>query len=220
MQPLRINFTLERPMRVPEYPIHLDALLAWASVHLADQAGSAEPYAAQDDLPLQEHGEGDDRVWCASQLLFVPLAPPEQWVMTKRFESDSLAARKGTVFTDGPNKLTQGTGPFKSFMWSESVQWVETVTAYAVGDPAKIESLLAEVKSIGKLRRHYMGAIVSRAITEDARAYEAWKLRVMPTHEPGYEPVQATTRPPYWDRTKQRIAYRPLTIPEDVHAQP
>lgn len=218
MKPLRITFTLNRPLRHPEYPIHLDALLAWAAVREAERAGSPDPLAAQEHLPLASHGAGADAVWCASQLIFAPIEPPHTHLLVKRFELDALASGRGKVFSSGRNVFTPGSGPFKAFMVMHPMVWTRQVVAYAVGDPERIRELLAAVQSIGKLRRLKMGNIVSRDMVEDERAHAAWRYRVMPAPEPGYAALEANTRPPYWDRTARRVAYAPIEIPGDLHA--
>lgn len=218
--PIQVRFRLVRPMHLPSYPIHLDALLAWARVQEAEEQGMDDPYATQEDLPLERSGRGEDAVWCASQILARPLAPPMQLVMTKRFELDALAHAKDRAFSGGPNKLPMGTGPFKAFVLNAPVAWVGEVVAYALGDPERVGELLERVPSIGKLRRNTLGKIAERRILPDSRAREAWKLRVMPDPIPGYQPIQATIAPPYWDKTRRRTAYCPVEIPGEMYANP
>lgn len=216
MQPLRITLALNRPLVVPDDPIHLDALLAWAAVDQATQEGRDDPLAAQEALPLRREGEGVDAVWCASQLLYTPLDTPQRMLMTKRFELMDFARAKGKVYDGGPNKFTPGTGPYKSFVLNVPLVWTERVVAYCIGDPEAVAALLARVHSVGKYARMNMGAITQRTVAVDARAETGWRYRTMSTPEADFAPVEATTRPPYWRREQRRLAYRPLTIPEDL----
>lgn len=217
MIPLRVAFRLIRPMCVPAHPIHLDALLAWASVQEAERLGREDAFAAQDDLPLEEYRSNGQKVWCASQLLITPQSPPMQMVMTKRFEIDALARAKGKAFSGGPNKLAMGTGPYKAFVINQPIQWTDTVVAYAIGERERVIELLAYIHSIGKQRRNQMGKISTCTVTEDVRANRAWKLRLMPDPMDGYLPIEATIAPPYWDKTRRQRAYQPINIPGDIY---
>lgn len=216
MEPLRIEWTLARPLRVPEMPIHADALLAWAAVREAEEAGHPEPLSAQDDLPLaSEDGDGG-AVWCASQLLWANLAPPQQMLTTKRFEADELATRRGKVYVGGPVALPQGTGPYKGFVITTPTVWTSRVVAYVVGERGRVTELLARVTHIGKQRRIGLGLISSASVVDDPTASERWRFRVMPRPQPGYEPIVAVTRPPYWAQERRQAAWMPLTIPNEV----
>lgn len=216
MKPLRIEWTLARPLRVPEMPIHADALLAWAAVREAEEAGHPEPFSVQEDLPLaQEDGDGG-AVWCASQLIWANSAPPQQLVTTKRFEVDELATRRGKVYAGGPSTMTQGTGPYKAFVITTPVVWTSRVVAYVVGERERVAELLARITHIGKQRRMGLGLISSVSVKDDPTAAERWRLRVMPRPQPGYEQVVAVTRPPYWAQERRQAAWMPLTIPSEV----
>ncbi len=219
MTPLRITFTLDRPMRVPEFPIHLDALLAWSAVMAAGDMGHDDPLLAQEDLPLASEGQGTDAVWCASQLLYRPRSTPELIALTKRYELEAIARRQGEVIAGGPTKIPMGTGPYKAFVLGEPVVWVDRAVAYAIGDAGRIKDLLARITHIGKRRGIGMGRVSATDITPDARAESAWRYRVMPTPCDGYEAIEAVTRPPYWNRANRRIAYIPTHIDGDLYAQ-
>lgn len=215
-QPVKVSFQLTRPMRSPEHPIHLDALLAWSAVREAEEAGHPEPLEAQHQLPLQDQDGPGGKVWCASQLMWQPLAPPEQIFMTKRFELDELASRRGKVYQGGPNVMTQGTGPFKSFVLQAPVVWTRQVVAYGIGDLDRIRQLLARVTHLGKLRRIGLGQIGRYEVEHDPAAEIYWPLRVMPRQVEGYEPMIAVTSPPYWELERRQPAWVPMQIPQEV----
>ena len=218
MTPLRISFTLDRPMRVPEFPIHLDALLAWSAVKEAEDMGHDTPFDAQEHLPLAREGQGDDAVWCASQLLYRPLSTPEHVTLVKRYELDAIARRQGSLIAGGPNKIPMGTGPYKAFVLGEPVVWVAGVVAYALGEAERIGELLTRITHIGKRRGIGMGRVSATDIQADARAEHAWRYRIMPTPCEGYEPIEAAIRPPYWQRESRRIAYIPTHIDGELYA--
>lgn len=219
MTPLRITFTLDRPMRVPEYPIHLDALLAWAVVTEAGTMGHDNPLDAQEQLPLASEGAGEGAVWCASQLIFRPESSADPLLLTKRFELEAIARKQGTLIAGGPTKIPMGTGPYKAFVLNEPMAWVSCAVAYAVGEAERIGVLLKRITHVGKRRGIGMGRVSAIDIAADARATHAWRCRIMPTPMEGYEAIEATTRPPYWKRENRRVAYIPTHIDGDLYAQ-
>lgn len=196
--------------------MHLDALLAWSAVREAEEAGHPSPLDAQESLPLaSDAGEGG-AVWCASQLMWQPLAPPNQMMVTKRFELEELARRKGKVYEGGPNQMTPGTGPYKSFMFHVPTVWASQVVAYAIGNLSEVDRLLSRVTHIGKMRRIGLGQIGHYQVDVDQEAERFWKLRIMPRALDGYEPIMAVTRPPYWGSERRQPAWVPMNIPQEV----
>jgi len=217
MKPLRVTFTLERPMHPPEMPIHLDALLAWAAVREAEEIGDPDPLAAQERLPLQHEDGPGGAVWCASQVVLSQQGPPQQIFRTKRFEVAPMALAKDRVYAGGANVLTQGTGPFKSFVLPTSVIWSPTAMAWCLGEADRMTELLSRVRSLGKHRGIMLGAITSCTVVEDASARARWRLRVMPRPVEGYVEIEAVTRPPYWQSVRRQPAWMPLQLPEVDH---
>lgn len=214
--PLRVTLTLHRPMAVPQHPIHLDAVLAWAAVEQATQAGHDDPLSAQAALPLAQHRTEAGTVWCASQFLYAPLDTPQPQLLTKRFELDDLALMHGKVYEGGRNRIDPGTGHYKGFKLTVPTVWTGRLVAYCLGQRTAVAALLDSVPSIGKYGRLCFGAITDRRITCDERATDAWKLRVLPEPAPGLEAVEATIQPPYWRRECRQLAYRPLTFPPEL----
>lgn len=203
MSPLEIRFRLVTPMRAPEQPIHLDALLAWAAV---DAAGG--DLAAQDDLPLELHAADGRRVWKASRLVFQPLHR-QMMPMTRTFDPWAWAMDRGRVYTGGGNRLDPGMGPYKAYQIYVPLVQVERVRAWCIGEAERIGELLARVTHLGKLARLDMGRVLSREILPCAEARERWKCRTMPEPLPGYRPAVMTLMPPYWRREMRTVAWEP-----------
>lgn len=194
-------------MRVPDSPIHMDALLAWAAVDEATEAGSDDPIASQHDLPLQRVGDP----WCfaASMLMWSASDPAYPLHMTRPTRVSDYAQGRA-YFEPGADKLTLGSGRHKAYLYSHRMAMVREVRAYGIGDIERVGELLRRVKSIGKLRRHCAGDVTSLEVHPDATAADRWKVRVLPFEAEGYARVHATVRPPYWDRSAMVAAYMPL----------
>lgn len=207
MRPLEIRFRLVTMMRAPELPLHLDALLAWAAV---DEAGG--DLEAQWSLPLAKfaHQSNEDRwVWQASRV--IPITINRQTMPTIRtFDPVQWAIDKDQVYVGGPNKLTPGTGPYKSYQMVAQMLQAPEAVAWCVGNPDRIGALLARVPTIGKLGRLDCGRIGSVAVLDDPHpSRERWRLRTMPVRGDDYYAAQMVLRPPYWRRSDAEGAFEP-----------
>jgi CRISPR type IV-associated protein Csf3 len=205
MKPFRVTWRLSQPVCLSERPLHLDALLAWARVSEAVDAGMTERQAlsTQDDLPLERAVKGDSQVWMPSALIFKFRSAPFLVQMTRRTSPQELAFARGQIMTTRKNKITQGTGPFKDFDLRIGCQWVEKVEAYGVGDINAVSVLLALVSALGKVTRNGWGTISDVQIEHDDEGQDKWRHRTLPSvfeptewHTPGI----GSTRPPYWRR--------------------
>ncbi|NCA72644.1 MAG: hypothetical protein EOM91_21830 [Sphingobacteriia bacterium] len=204
MGPLCVRFRLVTPMRSPEQPIHLDALLAWAAVEAAHG-----DLGAQDRLPLERYTGADGRwVWKASRV-FIPVVARGREPMIRSFEPWNWGDDKGTVYLDSPNNLKAGTGPFKGHLFGVSTLQAEAAYAWCVGDRAQIAELLVRVTNLGKLRRLDFGRIAQITVAEDPDALERWQVRALPDERPGYRTSLQTLRPPYFDRALREPAWEP-----------
>lgn len=204
MGPLCVRFRLVTPMRAPEQPIHLDALLAWAAVD-----ATQGDLSAQNTLPLERYTGADGRwVWKASRV-FLPVVARGREIMIRSFEPWNWGDDRGTVYLKGPSALKAGTGPFKGHLIGLSTLQVEEAYAWCVGDRAEVAALLAGVKNLGKLRRLDFGRIGQITVSDDPTALERWQLRAMPDEHPGYRRSLQTVRPPYFDRALREPAWEP-----------
>lgn len=227
--PLRIEFKMAGPIQMDYLPIHLDGLLAWAYLqeqqYLFTKGERDLPPCPQDpddpmysDLPIKSEGG----VYCASVLL----APSTQGVSTRFFtrKSDTtLLADLGLeelntgrgVIPNQSNSMVMDTtrGELKAHFGREQLRHVQSLVAYAIGDKAAIEQLLSDhVHSLGKNRAKGFGRVASINVEIDPSAEENWRVRAMPEKRPGYIPIPAPIRPPYWNKSLVQIAYFPSEI--------
>jgi CRISPR type IV-associated protein Csf3 len=205
MTPFRVTWWLSHPVCLSERPLHLDALLAWARVREACNAGMTAQQAlkTQEDLPLDRAVKGDSEVWKASALLWKFKSTPFLLQMTRRTSPGDLAFANGRILTTRKNQISQGTGPYKDYDLRISCQWVERVEAYAVGELAAVGLLLNQVSALGRITRNGWGTISDMKIEPDDEALEKWCYRTLPAvfdrtkrHYLGIGSV----RPPYWRR--------------------
>lgn len=213
MKPFRVSWKLSQPVCLGERSLHLDALLAWARVREAVNAGMSaqEALETQERLPLEIAGNGADRVWKASALLFRFRSTPFLVQMTRRTSIAELAfARDKIISGMRRNKITQGTGPYKDFDWRITCQWVDHVSAYGVGDLDAVRKLLNQVAALGKITRNGWGTISDMQIVLDDEAEEKWRYRTLPASYEKTEwhyPGTGSVRPPYWKREAWQPAW-------------
>ncbi|WP_328984728.1 hypothetical protein [Thiorhodovibrio winogradskyi] len=206
MVPFRVEWSLITPMVAPTQPMHLDALLAWASV---DQANG--DIAAQEALPLARMTPVDapERwVWKASRLRG-DIVHRYQMPMFRAFEPWHWGEDFGRIYTSSKTTMTGGSGPYKSYKFLIEMIVVPRVMAWGVGDIDAVDQLLQRVRHLGRLRRLDCGRVGHCCVREDAVALEGWKERVLPVPEAGYYEVAQGIRPPYWDRHGHTRAYLP-----------
>lgn len=214
MTPLKIDFKLASPVVVDsEYPIHLDGLLAWARVKEAEEGGDPNPWAAGDDLPLAKAGSGDDWVWQASRLLFVPATPRQLVNMQRkcdpdRFYGDFERGLWKPSRGDSPPTINTMSGQLRAYQFYTSVQWMARVEAWCVGDTDRIQTLLDRVEHIGKMGRNGFGQVLQVTVSEDSTANDHWRLRALPNDVAGVEGVEYAQayhppRAPYWDKVRR-----------------
>ena len=196
-------------MVVPERPLHLDALLASASVdaHVRDGKPLEDALLEQENLPLAKaDGPDGSWVWKASQLLFQPISLPANVQMTRRMDIDFLAADRERVFTSRRQTVKIGTGPFRNYDLRLPVQWQGEITAFGIGQIEIVRSLLATINSLGRLRRNGWGKIAAFSVDPGSvEEVDHWKQRTLPVSFlpqalPAHRPAHGTCRPPYWDR--------------------
>lgn len=205
MEPFRVAFHFVTPVRAPDAPIHLDALLAWAAV---DAAGG--DLSAQEDLPLARHETDSGWVWKASRLVFRDIHGRGVMPSIRAFRMGEWADERGRYYAGGrENKFKSGTGPYKAYMFSHPLLVAGRAEAWGIGDRIEIERLLLRVSHIGKLRRLDLGRISAFQVGLCEEAERLWRLRVMPEPADGYRRVVSPLRAPYWDRSKRVAAWEP-----------
>lgn len=208
MRPLHITVTLASPITVPERPIHLDALLAWAAVdaEIGSGADGKTALLAQDTLPL-DRTEGEGWTWKASQLVFTPRDNPFLVAAIRSTNIQEMAFDRAAGVVDFGIKVAVnlGTGPDRNYDYRFAAQCCASAEAWCVGDPEKIKALLATLPGIGKRRRNGWGAIKEISVVEVGASECHWNRRTLPMSSPcaipaAHVPSNGTLRPPYWDR--------------------
>ena len=233
MQALKVAFKLESPLFMDsDYPVHLDALLAYAVVQEMENEGGDDCWA-QSDTALESvlaKSEGQEWVWKASKLFVqadssimfanqIRKSDPEMYFNDLCTETSPLGvfvtgfmksgeARKINPSTFGINTAS---GQERGYQWLTASRWTKEVTAYAVGNIDAVQYYLdSYIKYLGKVGRNGFGRVASIAVAPHD-CEEDWRLRVLPVGEPGkagctYAPVQACLRAPYWRKTDRVMA--------------
>lgn len=231
MEPLKITFTFHMPVLIDsEYPIHLDALMAFAVAKEAEECGLPNAWELADDLSAYlDKTEGEQWVWKASRLIFTPASGIMFQNMIRKsdpmryFEDLGKFWVNGKVSEDKPLgrinpdtfKIDTGSGQQRGYQWLAASQWIEKAEAWVIGDKEALESMLtSKIKYVGKAGRNGYGRI--RDITVESTSDSGqWMLRVLPSGMQGlqgiqYEPVSMCLRAPYWKKTSRVIAQEPL----------
>lgn len=210
--PFRVRWELFSPVIVPTMPIHLDALLSWARVREAELDGIADMLALQHDLPLERHET--EHGWCfkASALEFEYEGAPLQLHYNRQSDIDAVAEpfMRGAIKTrTGVPGFDPVRGMYKAGSFLLTQRFASEVTAYGVGDPARVRELLRHVDSLGKLRRRAKGAVRSVVVEEASTGGERWVNRNLPVGSEfagdGHALAQQRLHAPYWSRDRQDV---------------
>ena len=233
MQALKVTFKLASPLFLDsEYPIHLDALLAFALVQELEDKGDDDCWAKADEAlsPVLARSVGEEWVWKASKLFMSPVSSillsnqirrsdPEMYFDDFHSESNPSGVWVSGFMKSGADrlinpdtfKINTASGQQRGYQWLAASQWVSEITAYAVGDIVAVEYYLnTYIHHIGKVGRNGFGRVSSVEVVPHA-CEDDWRLRVLPLGERGkagavYAPVQACIRAPYWRKTDRVMA--------------
>ena len=223
MQPFVVDFEFASPIcRESEYPIHLDALLAYAQMKELEEMGEADPWGASEDLSAYL-AKTDSQEWCwkASWIKFEPL-DIRRFVNTIRRSDAKLiydALESGFWEPIGLRlakyQVNSGSGQLRAYQWLLPIQWVRG-KAWGVGNIEEVEYLLkSRISYIGKQGRNGYGRIksitVSPASEGEALNWMYRSMSVVPERSPfTYTEMYATVRPPYWKKLNRIHAFEPI----------
>lgn len=236
LTPLKVTFHLDSPMVPAAYPIHLDALVAYAATQSALNAadedipeGDIRSLAAE--LPFAKHEQDGTWVWKASALVAEDIGEKSVRMWTRKTDPFDYARKVDQNILDigarTKNALAAGKphaggidtvrGLLKTNFDFYPVIEVFRLSAWCIGDIDRLEALLAPesglLTHIGKRGRIGHGRIRSVVLSECAQATDAWKRRVLPWRESGaYEPIQAAWQPPYWAPEGRARAFVPYDL--------
>ena len=235
--PLKITFNLATPMVAAAYPIHLDALVAYAktrqTLSLLDESevSDASIRTLAEVLPFDKVEKNGEWVWQASALM--PEGQGDQsvrmWTRKTNVYDYANRAMTGTLEVGARtlNALSAGKthvgtidtarGLLKNHFDFYPVVAVQRMIAWCVGDIDEIESLLAPetglVTHLGKRTRIGHGQIQSVTVEHAEEAHEKWSQRVLPWQAAEDDIlVQAAFRPPYWAVENRAMAYMPAAL--------
>lgn len=231
MKPLRVRWRLTSPIATGGYPIHLDALIAYAQTELALRMAAMTGHGLEapirslgDRLPLESETRDGQTVWKASALIPTETAElghgmrfwtrkTDPFDYTDRFSKGHLMLR-GVPGQLKPNALKIDTqrGLLKNGYKFYSVKQVTELEAWCIGDEEALRELLdpecgSPIQSIGARGRSGLGTIESFLLEQDPSANERWQQRVLPWPHEGAVQAEMATRPPYWDQMNKTVAY-------------
>lgn len=224
-EPLKVTFTFLSPVVMDsEYPIYLDALLAFAVVQEAEEKHAVNAWSHGEELPLEKAGEGQDWVFKASRLVFTPAAHRELVNMQRRSSPETfyrdfdlgLWGYPGSSKAKTPPVINTMSGQFRAYQYYVSTQWMEKACAWCVGDRERIMELLARLTHIGKMGRNGWGLLESVTVEVDEEAKTKWALRVLPKSldvaQSGvtYASVMSPPRAPYWNKVARVEMLEPV----------
>lgn len=237
--PLKITFSVSGGWVPPPYPLHLDAVLAYAVTQrdLLDIEENPTVEALRllgEQLPLAKFELEGEWVWQASAIV------PESFVMNdsrfftqRRDKADyAEAVRDGSVqhgrhrhyapMTPYQYQIDTQRGVHRNLLGFYPVQRPMDgsaclkLVAWCVGDKDLIEDILQSDRCpthLGARRRSGHGRIESVTVEELIEAKEGWKLRVRPwPFSENDAPVQAAWRAPYWAVENKGQAFMPAGL--------
>lgn len=233
MEALKVTFNLDNTgVVMPVFPLHLDSLAAYAVTQRYLpflEAHSIEALRAlSDDLPIEKHRVGNDWVYKASALVPEGTIEHTTHFYTQRIDQDQYAkdvvsgkVTKGKYVAGQPLKphalkLDVVRGHDRNMLGFYPIANIRKLVAYCIADKEALEEILIGydfITHIGKRRRQGYGRISSIEIERDEAALIMWQHRVKPWKlVDDDEPIMATCRPPYFDKTLAVEAYIPGTL--------
>lgn len=216
MVPLRIEFALQTPWCPPHQGLHLDGLIAWALVQIAQGQGEPVEYQAiLDALPFERHTTPLGWVWKASLLRPTRTLARERRYMTARTAVDDMAERmrSGEIQGRAVTRIDTQRGLFKNEANWYTVEHVERVVGWCIADPDQIAQALDVITHIGRLSRLDHGRVGPDVVLEeDPLALTRWAERHMPEPGDGLVPVHGRLHPPYWMGEETTHVWRPPSL--------
>lgn len=220
-EPFKVTFRFRSPMVLEsEYPIHLDALLAWCITQEEKDVEEHESWAFAEELSPWLSSEENEHgmVWKASRLLFTPSRERSQFNMIRRADPEVFLADYDAGRFSVKRQISYldtRSGQYRAYQLLIPYQWMEKAEAWGVGDIGGVRDLLSHLVNIGKQARNGFGLIESITVEPCPGAAELWRLRVLPEGVPGapgvdYVPAMHCLSPPYWRKTNRVFAMEPV----------
>lgn len=211
MRPLEVRFKLTSPVTRPKHPIHLDAALVYASIF----EGMPEHEAFELlNAAIVSQGEGAKHVYCASAIFFDPQHHFTRFA-TRRFDLNELTRdiASGVTSTKSTTAVNLSSGAVRGRLDSIPMMWASTARAWLLcKNEDALANLLGNIRYIGKHSRLGAGRIDGVPDVFESDEAGAWMRRVLPFPVEGAAPIQATVRPPYWDKSTIQKAFLPPAL--------
>jgi hypothetical protein len=192
---LQITFSLDGTGIVYNELIHLDSLLAYASLSENDSLYTitSNDIPKEFNLPLDKWYIREHWGWKASVLFPDHVNNETLQFFRRKFNDDRIMITEGSCNLQG--------GYYKLRNLPESLILINKLAAYCRGDKVEIEKLLKHIKYLGKRRNVGKGKIINIEIKEIENDFSLIKdgcaIRYLPYNN-GIRLVRI--RPPYWHR--------------------
>lgn len=207
IQPLKVTFEIDSAGIIydPYSPPMLDGLIDWALSPMVRNKGETAPgrgdQVSEIRLPLGTWHAGELWGWCASALIPVEGETMQETIQhfRKKFRTNRVSLTNGM-----PNLQS---GATREYNLPFTVQLVDRLVAYCMGDRHTIDSLLRRnVRYLGQKKHRGRGrveGITVEAVENDySLTCDGKAMRWLPTAE-GLREVRL--RPPYWNNN-DRVA--------------
>ncbi|CRN66771.1 CRISPR type AFERR-associated protein Csf3 [Pseudomonas aeruginosa] len=215
---LKVTINLSTPMVEPGDLFHLDALLGALHVNevRTELGDGINPRDHHYDLPLEQYRSRSGQwVFKASAFRINKLIASQNWMQTSRINTTEAARHRseGLLLLRAAKPNPAG-GPFKNSLYHLPLAWA-TLTAYCVGDQARIAKLLSQCRQVGGRRGVGCGRVAGFAVEIVPEEECAWAWRAMPEDSDEiclfgeYALAMSSLKSPYWDRT----LHQPVLIP-------
>lgn len=237
MSPLRVTFQVSGGFVPPPYPLHLDALLAYAQTYDSLGDASDDPSISKlrslaEDMPIQRFER--DGEWCYMASALVPQGPVlnDARFYTQRMNQEDYSTRvgsgqvqhgrhrPGTPMERYQIQIDTARGVHRNLLGFYPIQQsadsnLLTLVGWCVAEKWWVEDRLlgGRITHIGARRRSGHGKIQSILIEDDPEAAEKWNLRVRPWKMSDSDlEIQAAWHPPYWASENRGAAFCPQDI--------
>lgn len=218
MEFLKVTISLSTPMVEPGDLFHLDALLGAMRVNevRGELGDGINPRDHHYDLPLEQyHSQSGQWVFKASAFRLHKLIDSQNWMQTGRISTTEAARHRaeGLLLLRAAKPNPAG-GPFKTSLFHFPLATAD-LTAYCVGDKARIAEMLSECRMIGGRRGVGCGRVSGFAVEVVPETECNWAWRSMPDDCDGtlltgeYALAMSSLRSPYWDRK----LHQPVLVP-------
>ncbi|MBP8055084.1 MAG: hypothetical protein KA314_04550 [Chloroflexi bacterium] len=201
IQPLKITFEMDTAGIIydPLAPPMLDSLIDWSLSPMVRTKGDPAPgrgdLVDEIRLPLGTWHVGSHWGWCASALIPAEEGTPQETIQhfRKKFRANRISLTNGV-----PNLQS---GATREYNLPFTVQLVDKLVAYCLGDRHTIDSLLRRnVHYLGQKKHRGRGRVESIAVEVVESDYslvcDGKAMRWLPVAE-GLREVRL--RPPYWN---------------------